>query len=247
MPLMMLASLTPGPAFVHALSTTHRCTYIISHRCRFRRFASQQPVHHRAGVCVCHQKAAGADINKATTRSGSTPLYAAAYGGHESVVELLLTAGAEVDKATTYDGSTALGIASCFGHSKVCSLLLEAGANVNHQFGGNVGPSLRVAVKRGHREAALVLMQHGASSGNGILTQAMLMGDLTQWMAEALKEKERVMKENNSRQMEQMVLGIPEWCAQAASSMAAPGHNGGINSAPSPPLLGCVGRKHKAS
>ena len=238
MPLMMLASLTPGPAFVHALSTTHRCTYIISHRCRFRRFASQQP-----GVCVCHQKV-GADVNKATTRSGSTPLYAAAYGGHESVVELRLTAGAEVDKATTYDGSTALGIASCFGHSKVCSLLLEAGANANHQFGGNVGPPLRVAVKRGRREAALVLMQHGASSGNGILTQAMLMEDLTQWMAEALKEKEtRVMEENNR----QMVLGIPEWCAQAASSMAAPGHNGGISSAPSPPLLGCVGRKHEAS
>ena len=45
--------------------------------------------------------AAGADVDKARTHNGCTPLYIAAEQGHLLVVERLIAAGADVDKATT--------------------------------------------------------------------------------------------------------------------------------------------------
>ena len=92
---------------------------------------------------------------------------------------------------------------------------------MDHMTDDNESPPLRVAVRRGHREAALVLMEHGASSGNGILTPPMLE-KLNKWMAEALTEK--------NRQIEVLVQGIPDWCAQAASSVAAEGQKDGSSS-----------------
>ena len=188
---------------------------------------------------------AEADVNKARTDCGITPLYMAAQKGHEGVVEQLLKAEADVNKARTNDGS-ALGIASLMGYSRVCSLLLEAGANVNHANGNGGWSALSIAVMGGHREVALVLMEHGASDDT--LTQPMLK-TLCKWTMEALKEKHRVIAENN-KQMEEMVQGIPEWCAQAASSVAAEGQNdgGGSSSAPAQPSQppAGVGRKRKA-
>ena len=55
------------------------------------------------------------------------------------------------------------------------------------------------------------------------------------------------MAEKN-KQMEEMVQGIPEWCAQAASSVAAEGQNDGSGSSaaaqPSRPVG--AGRKRNA-
>ena len=224
---------------------------------------------------------AEADVNKAKTDTGTTPLYIAAQKGHEGVVEQLLKAEAGVNKARTDDETTALytaaknghggvvekllkagadpstertrgthrsplSIASFMGCSRVCSLLLEAGVNVDHA-NGNQGPALRIAVTRGHREVALVLMEHGASDNT--LTPPM-MTTLYKWTTEALKENKRVIAENK-RQMEEMVQGIPEWCAQAASSVAVEGQNdgGGSSSAaaqPSQPDAGAGRRKRKA-
>ena len=45
----------------------------------------------------------GADVDKATTDDGTTPLYTACSKGHVDIVKLLLEGGADVDKATTDD------------------------------------------------------------------------------------------------------------------------------------------------
>ena len=174
---------------------------------------------------------AEADVNKARTDYGTTALYIAAQEGHEGVVEKLLKAGADPNTGTILGAYRyPLSIASYCGHSKICSLLLEARANVNHA-NGNEGPALKTAVTRGHREVALVLVEHGASDNT--LTQPMLK-DMYKWTAEALKENKRAMAEKN-KQMEEMVQGIPEWCAQAASAVAAEGQNDGSSSGPAQP------------
>ena len=191
---------------------------------------------------------AGADVNKATTDNGATPLQEAARFGHEAVIKHLLKAGADPNaERSSGRHRTPLGAASFKGYIRICSLLLEAGANVDYATGDGEVPALTIAVTHGHREVALVLIEHGASLVYETLSPAMLR-DLTKWMAEALKEKDTVVKENN-RQMEQMVQGIPEWCAQAASSVAAEGvknDDDSCNAASVPVQPSSVGRKRKA-
>ena len=201
---------------------------------------------------------AGADANKAATFFGFSPLYIAAQEGHEGVVEQLLKAGVDVNKPTIVEKITPLYVASENGHEgmvekllkagadpntepsplmaasikgyrRVCSVLLEGRANVNYATGDGV-TALDIAVARGHRDVALVLLEHGASPNDETLTPAMLK-DLNKWMAEALQENKRVIAEKD-RQMEEMVQGIPEWCAQAASAVVADegNKNGGSSS-----------------
>ena len=71
---------------------------------------------------------AGADVNKARTDNGATPLFAASQEGHTKVVEMLLGAGADVNKATTDTGATPLYIALRGNHRDVAELLEAAGA-----------------------------------------------------------------------------------------------------------------------
>jgi cytohesin len=63
---------------------------------------------------------------------GYTLLHAAAGGGHDSIVKLLLAKGAHVDAATE-DGETALHWAARNGHAGACNLLLNAGADPTAQ------------------------------------------------------------------------------------------------------------------
>ena len=160
---------------------------------------------------------AGADVNKASTDGGSTPLHMAAAYGRRGAVQVLLKAGANPN-AELDDGRTPLIVAAEWGHNRICSILLKAGANVNHAANDH-RTALNIAVTRGRKEAALVLMEHGATCSLAILDPEKL-DRLTGWMAEALKDKEKAMEENK-RQMERLVQGIPEWCAQAASGQAS--------------------------
>ena len=161
---------------------------------------------------------AGADVNRACTDDGSTPLHAAASYGHEGVIEVLLKGGADPNAEMDDGDSTPLILAAAEGHSKVCSILLEAGANVNHVT-NDQRTALRVAVTCGCREVALVLMKNGASCDGAILTREEVE-EVTVWSTEALKEKEKAMEEKDA-QMERLVQGIPEWCAQAASAQVS--------------------------
>ena len=64
---------------------------------------------------------AGADVNQATS-DGFTPLYAAAYIGHEGCVALLIQAGADVRKAHK-GGWTPMKVATSYKREKVVTLL----------------------------------------------------------------------------------------------------------------------------
>ena len=182
---------------------------------------------------------AGADVKQATEFDGETPIYMASVQGHHGVVEQLLKAGADPDVETHRQrrrNHTPLGAASGYGHIRVCELLLEAGANVNHVTRSG-GLPLTNAASSGHREVAMLLVEHGASTRDPAL-----LPKLNKWMAKALKEKAEALKESK-RQMELIVQVIPEWCAQAASSVAAEA----VNQADDPAQPDAsVGSKRKA-
>ena len=70
----------------------------------------------------------GADVNKAMTDLGSTPLYIAAAQGLLPVVRCLIVGGADVNVARSDGGATPLLVASRNGHYIVALILLKAGA-----------------------------------------------------------------------------------------------------------------------
>ena len=63
-----------------------------------------------------------ADINAQAGKVGQTPLYNAAFRGHEHIIKLLLDKGADPRKRTT-QGFTAAKIADQFGHRSCANLL----------------------------------------------------------------------------------------------------------------------------
>jgi ankyrin repeat protein len=75
--------------------------------------------------------AAGADLDKARTDTGGTPLYGGCFNGHLEVALALIAGGAEVDKARTDDGGTPLYVACSRGQLEVVLALIAAGADVN--------------------------------------------------------------------------------------------------------------------
>ena len=68
--------------------------------------------------------ALGADVNKAD-QGGRTPLYAAALGQHDDVVQLLLNSAANTS-ALNADGESALAVAVQSGHGEIVRLLQTA-------------------------------------------------------------------------------------------------------------------------
>ena len=179
---------------------------------------------------------AGAEVNKAND-DGWTPLFGAAVKGHGVVVRQLLQAGAEVDKATTGARMTPLIAAAMKGVPGVCECLLEAGAELNYvATGGYTALGMSLAGEK--RDAALFLLRRGASTdGFNMDKLKRLLG----WSAEEMDRKDSEV-ERLSADMERLVQGIPEWCAQAASpSTGTPVGAGGTESS-----LGSGGKKRKA-
>jgi ankyrin repeat protein len=106
----------------------------------------------------------GVDVN-AKHENGSTPLHGAAEGGHEEIVELLITEGADLH-ATTISmmgggGWIPLHSAARQGHRGIVELLIEAGTDVNTR--DSVGKStLHDAALVGHKGIVKLLIKKGA-------------------------------------------------------------------------------------
>ena len=101
----------------------------------------------------------GADVSEAN-KDGWTPLFFAAWEGHESVAQLLIDRGADV-LAADNDSSTPLHFAVREGHLAVARVLMDKGANVSAANKAGQTP-LFFAVLGGHEPVARLLISGGA-------------------------------------------------------------------------------------
>ena len=88
-------------------------------------------------------------------------LQAAAAGGHEGVVSLLIQNGADVDAKGGMHG-TALQAACAKGHRAIVELLLRNKADVNARGGAAYVNPLHTAAAEGRKEICEMLLDHGA-------------------------------------------------------------------------------------
>lgn len=102
----------------------------------------------------------GESPNTYFSYDGTTPLLAAARGGHHEVVQALLEGRANIEVRTD-DGSDALLHAASGGNAKVLSVLLGAKANIETKNEDEVTPLL-LASHYGHDEAVKVLLESRA-------------------------------------------------------------------------------------
>jgi ankyrin repeat protein len=87
-------------------------------------------------------------------------LQAAAFFGHEKIVEILIASGANVESQGGEYG-TALIAAAYRGHEKIVEILIASGADVESQ-GGEYGTALIAAAYRGHEKIVEILIASGA-------------------------------------------------------------------------------------
>jgi hypothetical protein len=104
----------------------------------------------------------GADVNKATTTNGHTPLYAAAHQGKLMALQCLLDDGAETNIATADGRETPLYAAAAQGFLEVVRCLIVCGADVNAARSDGGGTPLRIAAQKGYYNVALILLKGGA-------------------------------------------------------------------------------------
>lgn len=96
---------------------------------------------------------------------GRTPLQAAAEGGHEKVVALLVSKLCNVNAppAPAF-GRTALQAAAEGGYEGVVKLLVQNGAEINAQPARELGrTALQAAAGGGHKKVVAFLVEHGAN------------------------------------------------------------------------------------
>ena len=160
----------------------------------------------------------GIDPDGADGRTGTTPLHAAADGGHAAVTRLLLAAGARVDPLDA-DGCTPLLVAAARRHKEVVAELVRRGANVSatdadgktplHRAAtNNAGDVVTVLLEAGAAVAAVdaawaTPLHYAARHGDGSLVRALL--------------KAGANKEATTRQGERPV----HWAASNASGSGA--------------------------
>ena len=112
-----------------------------------------------------------ADVDKARTSTGSTPLFIAAMTGHEAVVRLLLEKGADWTVGMRDNGWSPLFVASWAGKAAVVAELLErqaadpATATTSEHLGIPAGSTaLSVAELQGHGDVVAALRSEASQA-----------------------------------------------------------------------------------
>jgi ankyrin repeat protein len=125
----------------------------------------------------------GADVNKATTDNGCTPMVVAARQGKLMALQCLLDDGAEPNIATAVVGQFPLYAAASQGFLDVVRCLIVCGADVNAANSDGSGTALQIAAQNGYYNVALILLKGGAvieathvrpSSADSLAQQRML-------------------------------------------------------------------------
>jgi hypothetical protein len=106
----------------------------------------------------------GADVNKATTTNGHTPLYTAAYHGKLMALQCLLDDAAQTNIATADGRETPLYAAAAQGFLEVVRCLIVCGADVNAARSDGGGTALQIASQEGYYSVALILLKGGAQA-----------------------------------------------------------------------------------
>ena len=102
---------------------------------------------------------------EARTSDGETPLWLAAFYGHEGIAACLLAAGAKTDVRVGESESTLLHMLATRGHEALVDILCRGGADVN-AVAGDVTP-LSVALYAEQAEVAAALRRAGAREEEG--------------------------------------------------------------------------------
>lgn len=105
--------------------------------------------------------AAGSDVNERLEQGGWQPIHAAAQGGHDEVIRLLLEYEAEVNSAAE-EGWTALHWAAHAGHTVVIGALADGGAKLDKP-NDEGWTALHICAHAGHGDAVEKLLDLGAT------------------------------------------------------------------------------------
>lgn len=151
--LLLMASYGGYESIVKLLLATHDDPYSEEERCNALQSALY--VGRRSVVETLIPEIV--DINLQGGYFGNA-LTASCFGGHYSMVSLVLSKGADVQSQGRF--GTALRAASVAGHELIVALLLENGADIlaQDQFGG----ALQAASFKGHESLARLLLEKGA-------------------------------------------------------------------------------------
>ncbi|XP_046405893.1 uncharacterized protein LOC124170897 isoform X3 [Ischnura elegans] len=124
---------------------------------------AQQFVGGGAGGAQCQQSAFSCmDVDSETDSNHDTALTLACAGGHDELVELLLSRGADIEHRDK-KGFTPLILAATAGHEKVVDALLKHGADIEAQSERTKDTPLSLACSGGRFEVVDLLLNRGAN------------------------------------------------------------------------------------
>ena len=127
------------------------------------------------------------NIDRDVQSGTESAIAAAARGGHEPIVRLLLERGADPNAADSLTGRTALVEASALGHLAIVETLVAHKANPSARDALDKQNCLTAAIANGHADVARALVKAGAHVEPGALETACRKGrlDLAQLCVDA--------------------------------------------------------------